>query len=351
MSEPTTGTLLSHVDPVRTWVISMLGVIVAVGSFGFALLAVLAPASVAPPERTYVGGLLLQGGVALAAAILARVRSRAWGARLLAADLIVMPSFTVIAFGLPYVIAFAAYVGGILAISIGTRPVEVVLASVCTLILGLAAVMSNPPEQYGVQTVVSTAGLLVVTGATLAWLLDSLRGAISGLEESEAHFHRLSHVDPLTGLGNRREFDESLADLMGPGLSHRSTALVVLDVDSLKQINDRHGHPVGDEALRTVARAIQGSIRDQDIATRIGGDEFAVVLPAGGLRGAQQIASRIQERLDALLSMQPNSFHCSISIGLTERSHPRQTPDELLAVADAELYANREHVRKPVAAP
>jgi len=346
MDQPSSGTLLSQVDPVRAWVISMLGVIVSVGSFGFALLAVLAPGSAAPPERAYLGGLLVQGIVALAAAILARLRSRAWGARLLAADLILMPSFTVITFGLPHVIAIAAYVGAILAISIGTRPAEVVLVTVCVLILGLVAATSDPPGQYAVQTLVSTAGLLVVTGATLAWLLDALRGAISGLEASEAHFHRLSHVDPLTGLGNRREFEESLAELMGP--VSRSTALVVLDVDHLKKINDRYGHPVGDEALRTVARAIQGSIRDRDIATRIGGDEFAVILSSGGQRGAQQIASRIQERLDALLSMQDDSFHCTISIGLSEKANPHQTPDELLATADAELYAHREHVRKPV---
>jgi diguanylate cyclase len=182
----------------------------------------------------------------------------------------------------------------------------------------------------------------------LAWLVEALRRSIVGLEASEAHFHRLSHTDPLTGLGNRRLFDETLDDLLTDNSPSRMPALVVLDVDTLKQINDRYGHPAGDVVLRSVAAAIQASIREQDIACRVGGDEFAVILAWGGLRGAQQVASRIRERLPSALRANSGIAECTVSLGVAEKTSWNQSPAELLAAADSQLYANRNHVRKPV---
>jgi two-component system cell cycle response regulator len=100
--------------------------------------------------------------------------------------------------------------------------------------------------------------------------------------------------------------------------------------------------------LKSVAAAIQGSIRDLDIACRVGGDEFAVILAWGGLRGAEQIASRIRERLPLMLDAHAEGIPCTVSIGLAEKAFPLESPADLLAAADSQLYAGRVHVRQPV---
>lgn len=348
MNQPRQSTLLAYIDPLRNRAVALLGVLVAVSSFVPAAWLVLAPGAAPSYGDLHLRMLLAQGVLALGAAGLAWSGRRLWGARLLALDLVLIPTLMVPTTNLPYPVVFASYMGVLLVTSIGARPRDVLGLTILIVPLSVLAGQGELGKPYGLAVMASTVGLLICTGASLAWLVEALRRIIVGLEASEAHFHRLSHLDPLTGLGNRRLFDESLTDLLGSPSPFRSVALVVLDVDNLKQINDRHGHPAGDEVLRTVARAIMGSIRDLDIATRIGGDEFAVVLSSGGLRGAQQIASRIRDRIQSLLPPVEGGLNCTVSIGLSEQMSPHQTADELLAVADAQLYANRDHVRKPV---
>ncbi|MEW6568826.1 MAG: GGDEF domain-containing protein [Chloroflexota bacterium] len=349
MDRPHRNTLLAYIDPLRSRVVALLSLLVAVSSLGPGLWLLLVLPQDPAADPLYPRLLLVQGGLALAAAALVRLGSRVWGARLLALDLIFVPGLIVLATDQPFVVAFASYVGVLLITSVGARVADVLIATALVVVLSITSVLSefSPPQEWSVLA--ASVALLVCTGVSLAWLVEALRRIIVGLEASEAHFHRLSHLDPLTGLGNRRLFDETLAELLGKPSPYRSAALVVLDVDNLKQINDNYGHLAGDEALRTVAQAIQASIRDLDIATRIGGDEFAVILTSGGLRGAQQIASRIRERLLALLPPRESSLNCTVSVGMAEQTSPRQSPDELLAAADAQLYANRDHVRHPVA--
>ena len=102
--------------------------------------------------------------------------------------------------------------------------------------------------------------------------------------------------DPLTGLGNRRAFDEQLAIFLRVARRYGTPlALALFDIDHLKQINDRFGHPAGDAALMHFGRVLLGSARESDVTARIGGDEFALLLPQTDAQGAEALVSRILE--------------------------------------------------------
>jgi diguanylate cyclase (GGDEF)-like protein/PAS domain S-box-containing protein len=146
---------------------------------------------------------------------------------------------------------------------------------------------------------------------------------------------QLVSTDDLTGLGNYRrlqdEFQTAAKWLRRTG---RSSALLVLDVDGLKKINDTFGHVVGSGALCRLANALQLECRSVDIAVRYGGDEFAVILPDAGADGAQNLARRIASRLAEDGGDPPLSF----SYGVAVYPDNGKTLHELLAFADLPLY-------------
>ena len=148
--------------------------------------------------------------------------------------------------------------------------------------------------------------------------------------------HR-SITDPLTGLFNRYHFEAMLKREVARCTRYDvSLSLLLIDVDRLKPINDRWGHQAGDRALSRVATAIQTSLRGTDIAARIGGDEFAIILPDTDAVAAIIVATRIRRAL-----VQPDSTPVTISGGLVEL--PRGLADassaQLMAAADVALYA------------
>ncbi len=171
---------------------------------------------------------------------------------------------------------------------------------------------------------------------------------ISALEELVAHAARavrnaqrfrsarhLADVDPLTGLHNRRYFHEALEREVAR--AHRYTrplALLLLDVDGFKEINDRHGHLVGDAVIADLGAAVRASARRADIACRVGGDEFCVILPESGLADAQ----RLFERLDQGVASQTSPTNgVSFSGGVAEISRD-ETPIAFFHRADEALY-------------
>jgi diguanylate cyclase (GGDEF)-like protein len=117
--------------------------------------------------------------------------------------------------------------------------------------------------------------------------------------ESHRAIATQAETDALTGLRNRRGFDDRMAGLMA-GPSAEPSVLVMLDLDGLKEFNDRQGHPAGDEVLRAVARAISASVRGDDRVYRLGGDEFAILMPLTSHRVGMQVAGRIREAIAAL---------------------------------------------------
>jgi diguanylate cyclase (GGDEF)-like protein len=153
-----------------------------------------------------------------------------------------------------------------------------------------------------------------------------------------AEFDRLmmrAAQDPLTGLANRRSFEDQLRQQFA--LAERtasSIALMFLDVDDFKSINDTHGHQVGDEVLQQVARVIRASVRDSDITARYGGEEFVILLPNTGAFNAALFA----ERTRTAIEQQAAGPQVTVSIGIAAYPDHAQTAEELVYNADSALY-------------
>jgi len=151
----------------------------------------------------------------------------------------------------------------------------------------------------------------------------------------EMELRQLVSSDPLTGLGNYRRLQEVFeAETKWFQRIGRSAALLLLDLDGLKKINDTHSHLVGSRALCRLASAIQAECRAIDTAVRHGGDEFAVIMPDTKAEGARSLARRIASRLAKDGEDPPFSF----SYGVGVYPHDGTTLHQLLAVADLPLY-------------
>jgi diguanylate cyclase (GGDEF)-like protein len=151
---------------------------------------------------------------------------------------------------------------------------------------------------------------------------------------------RQASTDGLTDLANRRHFEEGLAsEISRAERFGGSLALVLADLDDFKQVNDRYGHQAGDDVLQAFADVLRDTVRDIDLAARYGGEEFAVLLPQTDLGGAERLAERLREVMEARqLTPHPGaSFSVTSSFGVA--SFPEApTPAALFAAADEALY-------------
>ena len=183
---------------------------------------------------------------------------------------------------------------------------------------------TNLLEQFGVTTVV-----VLVIAVPVA---RTMGRAYLELHRARGAAERLSRTDPMTGLANRRAFYEA-ASQFGEGV----VALVIVDIDRFKRINDRYGHAVGDEVIRGVAACMQEELGDLGVVARLGGEEFALVganLPAKSL---QQRLRKFRQRLaDEPLSFEGSPISATVSIGFAAR-HDFGF-DALYAAADKALY-------------
>jgi two-component system cell cycle response regulator len=175
----------------------------------------------------------------------------------------------------------------------------------------------------------------------------SLRYALKLGETLEA-LRRLATRDELTGLLNRRELDRVLAEERERALrfGHR-LALVMVDIDHFKSINDRYGHPAGDAVLREVARRIGAEVRSVDRAARFGGEEFALVLvqtdPAGALDVARRICAVIER--EPIFAGETVALNVTVSAGAAVLPDDGRTESALVAAADKALYAAKARGR------
>ncbi|AOV16154.1 hypothetical protein BJI67_02900 [Acidihalobacter aeolianus] len=167
------------------------------------------------------------------------------------------------------------------------------------------------------------------------------------LREAMLDLTHLSVTDALTGLHNRRSLDEVLKkEIARARRSHTPLSLLLLDIDHFKRYNDAHGHPAGDQALRQSARLILEAIRTTDLATRYGGEEFAIVLPDTPATQAAVLAERCRR---AFLD-EPWDFDdpLTASFGVAALGDRMQSPDELIQRADEALYEAKAQGRNRV---
>ncbi len=150
---------------------------------------------------------------------------------------------------------------------------------------------------------------------------------------------RLEHqaqTDPLTGLYNHRAFHERLRQaLANASRSHESVSILMLDIDDFKRVNDVYGHGSGDEILRSLAEALKDAVRASDVVYRLGGEEFAIVIPSRSPQSAERLAHRLVERVESA-EFDP-AGRITISVGLARGPEHAMNPRELIACAEAAM--------------
>jgi len=165
---------------------------------------------------------------------------------------------------------------------------------------------------------------------------------------------KLSALDGLTGVPNRRRFDEVLNKEWQRSVRHStSLSLIMIDIDYFKFYNDTYGHQGGDECLIRVAKALEGAARrETDVVARYGGEEFGVILPETGSKGAFEVAETLRATVEALNIAHESSQvcdHVTISVGVaTWLPEKGSGPEHLLAAADEALYKSKEDGRNRV---
>jgi diguanylate cyclase (GGDEF)-like protein len=158
--------------------------------------------------------------------------------------------------------------------------------------------------------------------------------------ENEEHLKSLAHHDLLTGLGNRLALDRRLTVLLGNLEGHNEFAVLCLDLDEFKVVNDTLGHAAGDALLVHIAARLRSCIRDDDQVCRMGGDEFAIIQNRPTSRGdAENLAVRVLEIVGAPYQLEEGQVSIGLSIGIAFPPHGTVNPDQLLKRADIALYS------------
>ena len=212
----------------------------------------------------------------------------------------------------------------------------------CYLWLGYPVKHNSPFPSMGAEFVAQFAPILLVAYITTMLSADTRRAM--------AHVKTLSEIDDLTGTLNRRAFlamasqTHSLSQRFG-----RKYSVIMVDSDSLKKINDAHGHEAGDEFLKTMVQKIKDELRQSDLMSRYGGDEFVVLLPDTDSEGAQLTAERIRERIEGVpLIVGAQRVSISASIGVATYPDNGTNFDRVLEASDIAMYASKNSGKNKV---
>ncbi len=180
-------------------------------------------------------------------------------------------------------------------------------------------------------------------------LIDELHEANRALEQRTTSLRNEAITDPLTGIGNRAELDSQMESLVISSQNNRvPCALMLVDIDHFKEVNDRFGHGAGDHVLQRVAMALTGHRRNTDIAFRYGGDEFIVLLNNTSGQEASKVADRLHQRIDNL-DLEVGPISVSIGIATTDGYGIVEFP-ALRELADQALYRAKSAGRHQTAA-
>lgn len=166
-------------------------------------------------------------------------------------------------------------------------------------------------------------------------------------QAAQARIHHLAHHDVLTGLVNRGAFMEHIEQVMaGARAARTQIALLFIDLDNFKRVNDSLGHLVGDALLKTVAARISASLRTTDLVARFGGDEFMVLLPTvAGREDVEEVAQKLLQSVEVPVEVEGQSISVTPSIGIALFPHDGATPVELIKHADSAMYRAKSRGR------
>lgn len=186
------------------------------------------------------------------------------------------------------------------------------------------------------------AAILRNLAGTVVELLEA-RNRQRQLVERTAEIARLACLDPLTGLVNRRSLHEKLTRALSNARADRQVAMLCVDLDEFKRVNDTLGHPAGDVVLQQVAERLRHAVRVGDIVARLGGDEFAILqcgLPDA--HQATQVAERVIEELNMPFPLDGHMVKVGACVGIAVDNDGKSTPDEISRNADIALYKAKQ---------
>ena len=203
-----------------------------------------------------------------------------------------------------------------------------------TILASAAALTAAAPNRTVVLALVAI-GILAAIGATL--------GTFAAIRSRRnRYFAQLALCDDLTGVGNRRRLDRDLAIEAGTG--DAPVAVIMVDVDHFKRINDDHGHDAGDQALRAVADVLRREVRTGDVVYRYGGEEFCVLLTQTNTTEAGQVAERIRFAVSRMALAVDEPLTVSIGVAMGKGAHVTQT----MLRADEALFKSKDGGRDRV---
>ena len=160
----------------------------------------------------------------------------------------------------------------------------------------------------------------------------------------------MANSDPLTGVGNRRFFMDAGKHEYYRSLRYsQPLGVLMFDIDFFKKINDTHGHDAGDEALCSISKVVTDTLRDSDVSARIGGEEFAAVLPNSDIAGANVLAERLRENMESnVVPWNDIEIRFTVSIGVAVLREGDEGIEDLLNRADQHLYRAKQDGRNCV---
>ena len=219
---------------------------------------------------------------------------------------------------------------------------QVAVIAVCHLLLAAA----TPGIDIASMAYASRATGELAPFLLVAYLTTTLSADIT---EAREHIENLAQTDSLTGLFNARMFNEVWQrEHAGSVRDHRPYALLMIDMDNLKDINDSFGHEGGNSAILLVAQCLQRSIRGTDTPARFGGDEFAVLLPGASPEVAEAVIKRVRHNVyKTTLDLRSKMIRCSVSIGVVNYPRDGSEMRDLLSIADRNMYRDKELRRAP----
>jgi diguanylate cyclase (GGDEF)-like protein len=237
----------------------------------------------------------------------------------------------------PFFFTYPLIVGG--AALVVTPAITVALAGTATLGYVLAVLLGSPAG-LSTSAVVATVGVNLTALILLAYAAMVIAREQRRTRDAAV---RLSTIDPLTGLFNRGFFFAAIErEIARSARSSRGFCLLMMDLDELKTINDRHGHFHGDRVLRGVGEVVTAGVRRIDTAARYGGDEFVVLLPETDPTGAYVVAEKIRLGVESMpIELPDTSVAPSLSIGVVSYPDDGSTADELMISADQAMYASK----------
>ena len=212
--------------------------------------------------------------------------------------------------------------------------------------------LSQPGSEQRLLAITTLAFAIFVVRATRE-LSDALQSLLRLRRELEIE-HRIAsnaaRTDELTGLNNLRAFKEQADTMLAYTRRHGlPLCALMLDIDHFKQINDSHGHAVGDRVLQAVATQLKTTLREADLCGRLGGEEFGVLLAGADLNEARQIAEKLRMAIQAIaLPANDTTLHVTISVGVAEAATACPDTTILLAQADAAMYRAKSNGRNQV---